>query len=73
MRNVVVSTLSEDVFEELVNKFDEMGVSIIEKRYNLLWHQYEIYVKLNLRQRHKLRKSISHRYAQISYLETPSH
>ena len=73
MRNVVVSTLSEEAFEGLVNKFEEMEVDIIEKRYDLLWHRYEIYVKINLRQRNKLRKFINHRYTQISYLETPSY
>ena len=48
--NVVVSTLSVEVFEDIVNKFEDMGISIIEKRYDLLYHRYEIYVRLNFRQ-----------------------
>ena len=54
-RKVVVNTLSGEAFESVVNKFEEMGVNIIEKRYDLLYHRYEIYVRLNLRQSYQLR------------------
>lgn len=64
-RNVVMSTLSEEVFEEIVNKLEEMGVNIIEKRYDLLYHRYEIYVRANLRQSYQLRHFIKNREAYI--------
>lgn len=58
MKNVVISTLSEEVFESVVNKFEELGVSIIEKRYDLLYHRYEVYARTNLRQSYILRRFI---------------
>lgn len=58
MKNVVVSTLSEEVLTEIENKFEDLGVSIIEERYDLLYHRYELYVKVNLLQSYKLRKFI---------------
>lgn len=64
-RNVVVSTLSEDVFESVADVFEELGVNIIEKRYDLLYHRYEIYARLTLRQCYKLRKFIKNRNANI--------
>ena len=64
-RNVVVSTLSEDVFEDVVNKLDEMEVNIVEKRYDLLYHRYEIYVRINFRQSRILRKFTRYRDAKI--------
>ena len=69
-RDVVLSTLSPDVFEDAVNKIEEMGASIIEKRYDLLYHRYEIHAKLTHRQCYKLRKFI--RYRDVSILEIGS-
>lgn len=63
--NVVVSTLSEEVFEELVNKFEEMGVTIIEKRYDLLYHRHEIYVRLNYRQCYTIQRFTRPRNASL--------
>lgn len=37
-KNVVISTLSEDVVTSIENKFEELGVDIIEERYDLLYH-----------------------------------
>lgn len=71
-KNVVVSTLSEEVFEDIENKLEEMGVSVIEERYDLLYHRYEIYVKLNFRQNYNLRHFIKNRNLRVMYLETPS-
>lgn len=64
-RNVVVSTLSENVFTDVVDKFEELGVNIIEKRYDLLYHRYEIYVRLTLRQSYTLRHFVKNRDANI--------
>ena len=64
-RNVVVSTLSEEVFEELDDKLEELGVSIVEKRYDLLYHRYEIYVRATIRQSYKLRHFVKDRAATI--------
>ena len=66
--NVVVSTLSQEVFEDLVNKFEEKGVSIIEKRYDLLYHRYEIYVRLNHRQCYTIQRFIKPRNASLMVL-----
>lgn len=68
MRKVVISTLSEDVLTDVENKLDELGVNIIEERYNLLYHQYELYAKVNLRQRYKLRRFMNSRNANIMEL-----
>ena len=57
-KHVVVSTLSEDVFEGAVDKIEEMGGHIEEKRYDLLYHRYEIYAILDLWQSYKLRHFI---------------
>lgn len=57
-RKVVISTLSGDVFENVVDKLEAMEVDIVEKRYDLLYHRYEIYVKTTLRQNYKLRHFI---------------
>lgn len=54
-RNVVISTLSEDVFENAVDQIESLGASIIEKRYDLLYHRYEIYARMTLRQSYKMR------------------
>lgn len=54
-RNVVISTLSEDVFTNTIDKLEELGVCIIEKRYDLLYHRYEIYARATLRQSYVLR------------------
>ena len=64
-KNVVISTLSEDVFTDAVDKIEEMGARVIEKRYDLLYHRYEIYAKLNLRQSYILRKFMKSREATI--------
>ena len=32
MRNVVVSTLSEEMFEDMLDKLDEIGGYVVEKR-----------------------------------------
>lgn len=63
----------DDVFADIEDKLDEMGVSVIEERYDLLHHRYEIYVKVNLRQSYKLRKFIKFHGMDILYLETLSH
>lgn len=65
MKKVVVSTLSEEVLTDVENKFEELGVNIIEERYDLLYHRYEIYAKVNLRQSYKLRHFIKNRDANI--------
>ena len=65
MRNVVVNTLSEEMFEGMLDKLDEIGGNVIEKRYDLLYHRYEIYAKLNFRQSYKLRQFIKHRDVNI--------
>ena len=65
MRNVVVSTLSQEVFENVLDKLDEIGGNVIEKRYDLLYHRYEIYAKLTYLQSYKLRKFIRHRDVNI--------
>ena len=57
-RNVVMSTLFEDEFLEVENKLEEMGVSIIEERYDLLYHRYEIYVRVGIKQMFELRKFV---------------
>jgi hypothetical protein len=64
-KNVVVSTLSEGVVEDVESKLEDMGVSIIEERYDLLHHRYEIYARLSLRQNYKLRRFIKNRNADI--------
>lgn len=56
MRNVVISTLFEEDFLAVADKLEELEANIIEKRYDLLYHRYEIYVKANLRQCYKLRR-----------------
>lgn len=38
MRNIVMSTLSETVLTDIEKKLDELGVNIIEERYDLLNH-----------------------------------
>lgn len=57
-KKVIVSTLSEDVFTDVENKFEELGVCIIEERYDLLSRRYELYARVNLRQSYKLRRFI---------------
>lgn len=56
MRNVVISTLFEEDFLATEDKLEELGVNIIEERYDLLYHRYEIYVRTNLRQSYILRR-----------------
>lgn len=68
MRKVVISTLSEDVLTDVENKLDELGVNIIEKIYDLLYHRYELYVKVNLRQSYKLHRFMNSRNANIMEL-----
>ena len=58
MKNVVVSTLFEDELTEVENKLEELGASIVEERYDLLYRRYDLYVRLNLRQLYKLRKFV---------------
>ena len=70
MRNVVVSTLSEEMFENVLDKLDEIGGDIVEKRYDLLYHRYEIHAKLNFRQSSKLRRFIRH--SDVTILEIGS-
>lgn len=67
-RNVVVSTMSGEVFEDVVDKLEDMKVYIIEKRYDLLYHRYEIYARTNLRQSYELRRFIKYRDASIMEL-----
>lgn len=57
-KSVVISTLSEDVFTGVEGKLEEIGARIIEKRYDLLYHRYELYTKLDIWQRYKLRHFI---------------
>ena len=57
-RHVVVSTLSEEVFENVISKLEDLEVDIIEKRYDLLYHRYKIYVKPTLRECYKLRRFV---------------
>ena len=64
-RNVVLSTFSGEVFEDIVDKLEEMEVDIIEKRYDLLYHRYEIYAKLTFLESSKLRRFIKHRDVNI--------
>lgn len=66
--NVVASTLSEEVFENLVNKFEEMGVDILEKRYDLRYHRYEIHVRLNHRQCYTIQRFTKHHNASLMAL-----
>lgn len=54
-RNVVISTLSENVFENAVDQLEDLGAIIMEKRYDLLYHRYEIYARMTLRQSYKMR------------------
>lgn len=70
MRNVVLSTLSEELFENVLDKLDEIGGDVVEKRYDLLYHRYEIYAKMNFRQSCKLRKFIKH--CDVNILEVGS-
>lgn len=67
-KNVVMSTLSEEVFENILNKLEDLGIEVIEKRYDLLYHRYEIYVRANLRQCYKLRRFIKSHEANIMEL-----
>ena len=64
-KKVVVSTLSGEVFDDVVSKLEELEVDIIEKRYDLLYHRYELYAKLTLRQSYILRHFIKSREATI--------
>lgn len=73
MRNVVVSTLSEDVVTDIENKLEEIGVSVIEERYDLRRHRYELYARVSFLQSCKLRRFIKSRNLDTMYLETPSH
>lgn len=66
-KNVVISILSEDVFTDVLDKFEEIGAVIIEKSYDLLYHRYEIYARANLRQCYKIRNFIKSR--DVSYIE----
>ena len=65
MRNVVVSTLSEEMFESMLDKLDEIGGEVIDYRLVFPYHRYEIYAKLNFRQSCKLRHFIKHRDVNI--------
>lgn len=65
MKNMVMNTLSEIVLTDIENKLDELGVTIVEERYNLTYHRYEIYIKVNLRQKHAIRKFVKHRDVRI--------
>lgn len=64
-KHVVVSTLSEEVFEDVISKLEDLKVNIIEERYNLVYHRYEIYAKLTLRQSYMLRHFLKSRDANI--------
>lgn len=66
--NVVLSTLFEDELTEVENKLEELGASIIEERYDLLYHRYDLYTKLNLKQLYKLRKFIKSHAVSIIYM-----
>lgn len=70
MRHVVASTLSQELFENVLDKLDEIEGEVVEKRYDLLYHRYEIYAKLNFLQSCKLRKFIKHR--DVTILEVGS-
>ena len=64
-KNVVISTMSEEVFTDVLDKIDELGGDVVEKRYDLLWKRYEIHVKLTLRQSYILRRFIKNRNINI--------
>lgn len=64
-KHVVISTLSEEVFEDVIAKLEDLEVNIIEERYDLLYHRYEIYAKLTLRQSYTLRHFVKSRDASI--------
>ena len=66
--NVVVGTLSDEVFDALDDMFEKIGVNIIEKRYDLLYHRYEIHARVNLQQVYKLRKFVQSHNAEILFL-----
>lgn len=68
-KNVVIGTLSQEVFEDVINKLEEMGVDIIEKRYDLLYKRYEIHVKPTLRQSYMLRRFVKSYRSQTTMLE----
>lgn len=65
MRHVVISTLFEEDFLAAEDKLEELGVNIIEERYDLLYHRYEIYVKTNLRQSYNLRRFVKNHAVSI--------
>ena len=66
--NVVLSTLFEDELTEVENELEGLGVSIEEIRYDLLYHRYDLYAKLNLRQLYKLRKFVKSHAVNIIYV-----
>ena len=57
-KKVVLSTMFEEDLTKVENKLEELGVSIIELRYDLLYHRYDLYAKMTLRQLYQLRKFI---------------
>ena len=65
--NVVLSTLFEDELTEVEKELEELGVSIVDLRYDLLYHRYDLYTKLTLRQLYKMRKFVKSHAVNIIY------
>ena len=57
-KNVVMSTLFEEDFEAINDRLEDMGIDIIEKRYDLLYHRYEVYARVTIRQSYMLRRFV---------------
>lgn len=57
-KNVVMSTLFEEDFEAINDQLEDMGIDIIEKRYDLLYHRYEVYARVTVRQSYVLRRFV---------------
>lgn len=66
-KNVVVNTLSDEVLTDIENLIEDIGANVIEIRYDLLYHRYELYTRLNFKQRHQLRYFIKSREAKIIF------
>ena len=50
MRKVIISTMFEEDFESVERKLEDMKVNIEEEKYDLLYHRYDIYAKVNIKQ-----------------------
>lgn len=53
-KQVIISTVSEQLLSNIEKKLEDMGIDIVEIRYDLLWKRYDVYAKVTREQAYEL-------------------